>query len=165
MRAFARSAYRLDYSHQQRNGNAAAQRVSTTELVWERYQGRSVPRCRHWNDIDRLISLVDNPDAVGDFDRLLFKNEGHVTARGIEFEGEVQLVGRARDGQLCLPARHRRSDQPGADQLSASPREVPAERACAASRGSFSVEANAISRRLTLTDRPSRLSPSLTRSG
>jgi iron complex outermembrane receptor protein len=153
-RAFrAPNAYELDYySHQQRNETLRPERVRTTELVWERYQGRALRTSvsAYWNDIDQLISLVDNPNATGDFDTLLFKNEGHVTARGLELEAEVRLASGVQ-GTASYAFQHARDVATG-EQLTNSPHHLAKFRLSlpGPSRGFFSLEANAIGRRITL---------------
>ena len=154
-RAFrAPNAYELDYySHEQRNETLRPERVRTTELVWERYQGRALRTSvsAYWNDIDQLISLVDNPNAVGDFDTLLFKNEGHVTARGVEFEAEVRLASGVQ-GMASYAFQHA-TDVATGQPLTNSPHHLAKFRLSVPgpSRGSLSIEASALGRRLTLT--------------
>ena len=154
-RAFrAPNAYELDYfSHDQRNETLRPERVRTTELVWERYQGHWLRTSvsGYWNDFDQLISLVSNPDATGDFDTLLFKNEGHVTARGLEVEAEVRLK-RGVQGSVSYAFQHA-TDAANGQALTNSPHHLAKFRLSlpGPSRGSFSVEMNALASRLTLT--------------
>jgi len=105
----------------------------------------------YWTDIDQLISLVSNPDATGDFDTLLFRNEGHVMARGLEVEAEMRLKS-GLQGSVSYGFQHA-TDALTGEALTNSPHQLAKFRLSipTPSRGSLSFEASALGRRFTLT--------------
>jgi iron complex outermembrane receptor protein len=115
----APNAYELDYSvFGVRHANLRPETINTHEVVWERYVGKSLrtSASAYVNHVAALIS----PDPMSDPANLLYINQGHVNAAGMELEGEVRLSSGVR-GQMSYVLQ-RAKDADSSESLSNSPR-------------------------------------------
>jgi iron complex outermembrane receptor protein len=118
-RAFrAPNAYERDYYTLQ--GPLGAETIDSQEIVWEEYVSDWLRTSTsvYWNDVEGLITLQG--EAM--HGQLFFTNQGHVHARGVEFETEIKTKWKLQG--LASYGLQRAVDQSTGEGLSNSPRHV-----------------------------------------
>ena len=124
-RAFrAPSAYeRHEYYFGSQVNDLSPESIDTHELVWERYTGdwlrTSVSAYRY--NADRLITLTGSNDPEA-FLGVTYVNEGRVSAKGLELEGQMRLW-RGAEGHMSY-ALQEATDRATGLELTNSPRQM-----------------------------------------
>ena len=129
--------------------------IDTHEFVWERYFNDRLRTAvsTYWYKAERLITPAFDPDTLAG---ISFLNQGEVTAKGLELEGQLRLRGESR--ALVSYAVQRTADRETDDELPNSPRHMAKVRVSVPgpiNRSFIAVEGQYLSSRATLP-RPNR---------
>lgn len=130
--------------------NLRPESIDTHEIVWERYTNDRLRTSvsTYWYQADHLITL--RPDAAT-FLGITYANQGHVRAKGLEFEAQMRITSGVRG--LVSYALQSATDQDNGQALTNSPRHMLKARVSMpgpTARSSVTIEMLNMSSRTTL---------------